>query len=701
MRRRDLFLAPALAALPAAAQSLPDAETNRGGLSYFLLGNGLITVGVQSAPAAEAGTHAGLVVMSPDHLNRKTGSLLFHPRTGFELTRCAVWVDGKPHWPEPGRASIEWIYPDGIPTVRIRRAAAGLAVAEDLWCPADAPALICSVTIEDAPLSGVRVTATLRPNPLLFDEYEVDRARARLAAGGYHHLELFALGESRVLEREVEVTLAGTQTAHFVLTLDAPGMMPDLAALRLKTADAWNKPSAIRTGDRGFDAMLRAATHGIRAAVARSGKMDGGIWQYNLEWVRDASMVAEGAVFSGQPDIAGAILRRILTRMVRDDGAALDSSFHRPPETIELDQNGQLLHALWTHWAWTGDFTLIREFWPRIRALADYPLRPEFRGAAPGLVKNSREFWERGPSYGVRDGYELAYQAWNIAAWPLAAEMAEKMDDGQSAGRWRDAAARMKRTFLSDPRYSFIENGRFIKRRLADGRHHATMEPPNREALPPGMPLRVDPVNYCDPDAASVFPMLLGIADPRGAVARATLESVETLWNQRWTTGGYGRYHVSGEPDSPGPWPFASLFIARAWLEAGDSAKVWRVLRWLEGVPGGRSGAWFEFYGERPSPPLPQVAIIPWIWAELLALGVNGVAGVRPTPTELVIRPRLLDGLDGAGATLPFNGGVLELRIRRSAGPPSATVNGRPVPFAEGALRIPRPEAGAAIEIRL
>jgi GH15 family glucan-1,4-alpha-glucosidase len=281
------------------------------------------------------------------------------------------------------------------------------------------------------------------------------------------------------------------------------------------------------------------------------------------------------------PDLAAAILERIPARMVRDDGAALESSFHRPPETIELDQNGQLLHAPPTHWAWTGDFTLIGDHWSRILALADYPLRPAFRGPAPGLVNNSREFWERSQGHGVRDGYELASQPWNIAERPLAAEMAGPMNDASSAQRWREAAALMKRTFLEDPRYSFIENGRFIKRRLADGRHHATMEPPDRNALPPGMPLRVDPVNYCDPDAASVFPMLLGIADPRGAAARATLESMEALWNQRWSTGGYGRYHVTGEPDSPGPWPFASLFIARSYLEAGDPAKVRRVLRGL------------------------------------------------------------------------------------------------------------------------
>lgn len=80
---------------------------------------------------------------------------------------------------------------------------------------------------------------------------------------------------------------------------------------------------------------------------------------------------------------------------------------------------------------------------------------------------------------------------------------------------------------------------------------------------------------------------------------------------------------------------------------------------------------------------------------------MSGILGVRPTPAELVIRPRLLDGLDGLSAMLPFNGRTLQLRVRRSSGPQSAAVDGHTAPFADGTLRIPRPAAGAAIEIRL
>ena len=436
--------------------------------------------------------------------------------------------------------------------------------------------------------------------------------------------------------------------------------------------------------------MFRASGHGLRAAVAASGKMDGGPWGYCLEWVRDSCMAACGAALAGIPDLAEAILHRTLTRNISDNGAALDSSIRRPPETIELDQNGQLLHALYTHWVWTGDDSILRRHWPRIRATADFPLQPVFRDPQTGLVKNSREFWERSIPYGVLDGYELAYQAWNIEGWQRAATIATHLGDPASANRWLAASKLMRESFLSHPRFSFVRDGRFTKRILASGEPQLTFSPPNRESLPPGMPLRTEAVSYCDPDSANVLPIMLGIVDPASGVARRTLESMETLWNQRWDGGGYGRYHVTSEPDSPGPWPFPSLFIARAYLEAGDSEKVWRTLNWLAAAPGGRTGTWFEYYGPRPIPPLPPVAIIPWTWAEIVTLVVHHMLGVRPDPQGVTLRPRLLAGMDNVSARLRLNGHDLHLTIRRGA-----------TPQKQPALRIPRPTKDTSIEINL
>ena len=96
---------------------------------------------------------------------------------------------------------------------------------------------------------------------------------------------------------------------------------------------------------------------------------------------------------------------------------------------------------------------------------------------------------------------------------------------------------------------------------------------------------------------------------------------------------------MSSEPDSPGGWPFASLFVARAAVEAGLGDRAWRVIDWLGRVAGAAAGSWFEFYGERLSPPFPQVGIIPWTWAEMLAFGCEQVLGIRHEAGGLHVPP--------------------------------------------------------------
>ena len=446
MKRRDFLLFPSVTSIAAQSGALsvpPDSVTNPPGLEYFLLGNGSLFLGVQWTQSPEAGAQAGLVLMAAEHLNRKTGSLLWHPRSGLLSTRCLVVVNGKPFSPEPGRAAIQWRYPDGIPTVRIDWDAGPCHVTEDIFCPEGDSAVIRTVALENRAPGEIQTRAlvSLRANSLLFDEYEVDRPRARLTASGYHHLELSAVGVARAIDREVEVDFGAMQPGsrsgtRFILSLDRPGLNWDTAAVdrgRSASAKFWRGRASIETGHAALDQMFRASVHGLRAVVADSGKMDGGPWGYNLEWVRDSSMAAAGAILAGLPEVGEAVLSRILTRMISDNGAALDSSFHRPPETIELDQNGQVLHSLWTHWAWTGSDSLIRQHWPRIRATADFALSDAFRDPRTGLVRNSREFWERSTPHGVRDGYELAYQAWNIAGWQRAVEMARLIGDEASA----------------------------------------------------------------------------------------------------------------------------------------------------------------------------------------------------------------------------------------------------------------------------
>jgi hypothetical protein len=197
-----------------------------------------------------------------------------------------------------------------------------------------------------------------------------------------------------------------------------------------------------------------------------------------------------------------------------------------------------------------------------------------------------------------------------------------------------------------------------------------------------------------------MLPIALEFIDPRGALARNTLVDIEQLWSQRWDGGGYGRYHVSSEPDSPGPWPFPSLFVARAYFEAGDDDKIWRILNWLQSAPGNRAGTWFEFYGPRPIPPYPQVGIIPWTWAEIACFLIHHVLGVRPGYAELVLRPRLLAGVDSVEARLRLRDRMLRVRVRRprSGETPAFVVAGHSHPFTPTGLCLPMPSTDLDVQ---
>jgi hypothetical protein len=282
-----------------------------------------------------------------------------------------------------------------------------------------------------------------------------------------------------------------------------------------------------------------------------------------------------------------------------------------------------------------------------------------------------------------------------------AAEMAKHVNQPEQATRWSATARAMRQAMLSHPEFSLIDDGHFTKRRLANGEVQKTMTPVNRKSMPPGSPLREESVSYCDADTAVVLPIAFEVIDPKSPLSLNTLKFVERLWNQRWKGGGYGRYDASSEPDSPGSWPFASLFVARAYLEAGDHAKVWRVLDWLQNVQGGKAGSWLEFYGKRSVPPLPPLGIVPWNWGEMTILFVHHLLGIRPSSSGLTLRPTLLTGLDAMEARIPLRGTVLRMVVRKATGEPAAVVDGKRVPVQNGKLNIPLPQRETVVEIEL
>jgi hypothetical protein len=624
------------------AKGPADAKTTLPGVEYFFLGNGLIQAAVQVGAAPPA-TPVGLLITDPERLGPKRRALTFDRQSGLAGTQVSLMRGRTVHRPAVKAVRARWLREAPVPSVEAAWRAGPFRVSEIFYCPDRKTARLIrrvTVTCLDSKSSRVRVTTgvknrsagkglTLRgaEKRTMAFEYGIVRRRGRPAV---------ALSLSRAFEVDP------------------------------REAKAWAKTASCRFSDPLLDRFFSAAKFGLRAAVSKSGRLDGGIWQYSLEWVRDQAFIAMALVMSGQAGPARTILDRLLGKFVSEDGATMDSSRLRSFEESEFDQNGVLLFALETYINWTGDTSLLAKRRAKIVKAAEFPLRKAFRHRPSGLLMNRREFWERHGAHGIRDGMELAHQLFVSMGLQSAARLAKSMGDAGRARSWAEAATRLRKTMLGPGRFSLVEAGRLIKRRDTTGAVQEAISPLPESRLPAAAPLFERGRHLLNPDSSAALPIAWEFIDPSSRLACRTLASLEILWNQRWTGGGYGRYHVTSEPDSPGPWPFASLFIARARFEAGDDAKVRRVLDWLGRISGSKAGAWFEFYGPRPVPPYPQVGVVPWVWAEMLFLIIHHMLGVRPSENRLRLRPRLIKGLRAAEASLPLRGGRLELSVRKA-----------------------------------
>jgi hypothetical protein len=662
------------------ARGPADGKTTLEGVDYFFLGNGHIQAAVQVTPA-EGATPVGLLIMDPDRFGPKRAALTFDKSAGIAATAMSLIAGGSVRTALGGRVRARWL-PGSIPRVEVAWRAGAYRVTEVFFCPDGRSARL---------LRRISVTGPAKATG--------GRARIRLRTGVRSRTVEAALalgpGETKTAVFEYRLVRRGGRTVAAIRVVDDPGEASAAAA-------AWSGTAEARFHDPLLDRFFAASKFQLRAAVSASGRLDGGVWQYNLEWVRDQSFIALALAMSGQTGIARTMFARLLDEMVDERGATMDSSRFRPWEESEFDQNGVLLFALASYLDWTGDRDLVADRWERIARVADFPLRPAFRHKASGLLVNRREFWERHDVHGIETGMELAHQLYVAMGLRAAGRMAALLGRTRQAAKWSGAADALREAMLRSPRFSLVEAGRFVKRRGLDGRVQTEIRPDAGSSLPRDAPLFEPGRHLLDPDTAAVLPVAWEFVDPSGQLARRTLASMETIWDQRWTGGGYGRYNATSEADSPGPWPFASLFVARAALEAGDGAKARRVLDWLGRVPGARAASWFEFYGPRPVPPYPQIGIIPWTWAEMLFVFIHHLLGVRPAGRAVRLRPRLLPGERRMDADLAVRDCRLELSVRRArrGEEPRFEVGTRRVPYHLYGLTVELPEKPGRIAVR-
>ena len=624
----------------------PDVRTELKNAAYFFLGNGLIQAAVQAAPGGD-GTPVGLLIMDPERLRKKREALTMDERTGLDRTAVRIAEDGRLHRAEAGAFAAAWVEGRPVPTVGVRWLTAALAVEENFFCPD-----------VSSPILAREVAITNRTKR---------RLRLRVETGVRAHL----LEKSFSLEAGASKTIS----LHYVLCPERDEVMPAFGrktASDKSAAAFWGGLTRLSFGHKLLDRFFEASRAQLPAVISRAGRLDGAVWQYNREWLRDQAVVALALTMLGAHDRARTMFHRLLDKFVTAEGDTVDSSERRAPDEVELDQNGFLLYTLKDYVLWTGDREIVRKHWPKIVAAAEFPLREIFRHPASGLLANRREFWERHRAHGIEPGIELVYQLYTSVGLAAAAVLARMTGRYGEAVRWEGESLRIKRAMLEDPLFRLADNRGFIKRRRLDGKVQEKIVAASDSGLPAGSPLAGRGPHFLNPDSSAALPIALGLVPPHSPLTALTLGSLEALWNQEWTSGGYGRYHATSEPDSPGAWPIASLFIARASVEAGRPENAWRILRWLHTVPGAKAGSWFEFYGRRLAPPFPQVGILPWTWAEIVILFVHHILGVRPEEIGLRIRPRLLPGLKSAWATLPFQSGRFELEIgkgTRGAGP--------------------------------
>ncbi len=740
MKRRDFFKLPALGALsaplfgvevrsgetePPRRAAFPSGATGEQklhpdwinylpGVEYFLLGNGEIQAVIQYYPSSKGETDAsflGLTLMDPERFARKASTLLFHPERGFSRTMIGVAVDGAGHHPDAKNlASIEWSYPGGVPTVRLLWEAGALRVTEFLFLPAKGAYLIRSVRVDnttDIPRE-IELATLPYPNFFLFDEILPDEKRKEIRSDGYIPMRLFSPDADCALRGRYELRIrlgkippGGSSTGTCVYAIRGG----DTAARRDLAQGTIPLPTMprneFRSGDQLLDRLVRVSTHLLPAHLSAAGKRDSGIWEYNMEWVRDDSMVAVGLLHAGEFERAGILLRKLLDRSIGADGRTIEASRWAGFDYTELDQNGQVLWAAWNFVCWTGDLGFAKRYWEKLRLAAEFPLMERFRDKETGLLHNMREFWERSDGFGFTDGYEIAYQFWTAFGLEKAARLAAATGHPREALRWDREAEKLREAFLGHPRMRLAEEGHLIKRRSREGDWQRYLSPPDRASLPPGSPIATEARPSCDPDASEAYPLIHGMIDPVDPLAKGTLDWLELLWNHRWNSGGYARYDTTSEPDPPAPWPLVAAMMARAHLEARSDAPLRRSLEWLGRIAGGKSGGWFERMGPGITPPAPPVGIVGWTWAEIVGLAVHHCLGVRPGIGDLTLRPRLPGFLEGAEASIRIRNARVTLRVERSPAGNACAVNGRAYPFEGGAVRIPWPPDKAVIILRI
>jgi hypothetical protein len=681
------------------------------GREYFVLRSGRAQMVVQADRADLGPAFTWLLFDAQDAKQsaRKESAFNFVPKEGFGSSALEVVLGGFPFTALGHRTDTRWVVEAGIPAVEAVWWAGGVRVTERICALAAEGTFRRTVQLEGAHLAGEESVLLRLHLPPSGVQSEGDLLlqtgdRARLALAVADAMPVRVDPTNAVMEiGPVTITPRGNKVVETLLLIQVPAgnraqfvaQAGELASSRMaptlkETTGSWTAVSSVVTRDRTVQEIFDKARFGLAGMIGPDGTMDAGIFEYGGQWVRDSSNTALGALHAGEFEAAHSVLQHILTKMITQDGVTMIGGGFDKPDLEQFDQAGELFHLLRCYRDWTGDDSLVRQHRELLLKVVERPLQPQFRDDT-GMVHNRREFWERT----FEDAYELAYQTYVILALREAAELAPALGAEDRVARWQKEANRIQQAMLTHPNLALVHDGRLIKRRNVTGA--VADDTAGFSGFFPDVPLKTERVHRLMPDAWMALPIALGVVPARSELAHRTLDDLEGLWNTRWSDGGYDRYHTSGQPDQPGPWPFATTFILRAQHDAGNFDRSRRALEWLNTCPGGRAGAWFE---EIPSTRMQSrtCGLVPWTSGEVALFVVRHYLGVNFEGGALAIRPALYPGSPPVQADLRYRKGRLHLEITGSGPVKNARVNAKKLtPRNDGVLRLPPDFAGGTV----
>ena len=487
------------------------------------------------------------------------------------------------------------------------------------------------------------------------------------------------MGPHLAVGQAIPTLFGGTSfTVSFVIAygtsdaamLEALRVMRTAGAAHLAASDArtWDGLTSVQTGDHDVDQLFRAAKAGLRASVSRHekpGRINSGILQYDTEWSRDVDFIAAAATMNGQHDIARGIIEYALENLTDARGYCFcGAAWEGRDRDYQIDTNGIRLWSLWLYLAWTGDESIVRSHWDRVRALISAFFDSTRWVGRVGMIASSRDCWERWKNCGLEPGFELHHQHWSTVGLEKASEMASLVGDTQLADECLRRSRQIWNAVLNSPQYALVEAGHFIKRRSLNGTIQRTANA-----------YRGAPKGYLEPDASELQPILSGLVDGRSPLARASLARMKSLWNQDglWQCGGYTRYNITSDPEfTSGPWPGVTLMVARAALATGQWAVYDRAIRWVASVA---RPTWtlFEHFdyaaADKTNRRWYRGGIIPWLsFAEPSLMVVHELLGFRATLHEVRISPRLPPGMTRLKANVRYRGHRIRVDIVNNGG---------------------------------